>query len=168
MTAKEFNHYILSFQDQLKYFALSLTSNHDDANDLFQETYLKALVNREKLSNHDNLKAWLYTIMRNIFINNYRRTFKSNVKIEKTEEPFCAGLPESENMINGDAEFSYNEIESVIDRLQPELRETFRMYVAGYKYKEIAEEQDIVIGTVKSRIFNARQRLMTDLKDYLN
>lgn len=168
MTALEFNTYILKMGDLLRNYARVLTSDKEDANDLFQETYLKALLNREKLTDHSNLKAWLYTIMRNIFINNYRRTYKSNVKFDKSDTPDLWRESNEDMFINGDIEFSVNEIQSEIMKLQPELRDSFMMHLSGYKYKEIAEDQGIVIGTVKSRIFNARQQLMEQLKDYVN
>jgi len=168
MTTIEFNKHILSYSENLRSYALSLTANQDDAKDLYQETYLKALLNREKVEDHSNLKAWVYTIMRNIFINNYRRSYKSSVRIDNAESPYEMESASKDMAIPGDSEFSYNEIKRVINNLQTEYRNPFQMYVDGYKYKEIADEQDILLGTVKSRIFNARQQLMEQLKDYVN
>ena len=166
MTAIEFNQHVLSFSDKLKYFALSLTADRDDADDLFQETYLRAFKYREKMTDYRNVKAWIYTIMRNIFINEYRRKFKSSASVTYTDDPYQLDLHNEKYKVSGDVEFSVKEIEKVINELDEEYRIPFMMHVEGYKYKEIAEENNLMIGTVKSRIFNARQKLMDSLADF--
>jgi len=168
MTAIEFNQHILSFSDKLKYFALSLTSDKDDANDLFQETYLRAFKYREKMTDYRNLKAWIYTIMRNIFINEYRRKYKSSAEMTYVDDPYQLDANNSRYVVAGDIELSVKEIEKVINELEDEFRIPFTMHMMGYKYNEIADKNNLLIGTVKSRIFNARQKMMSSLTDFRN
>jgi RNA polymerase sigma factor (sigma-70 family) len=163
MTAIEFNHQIIGYQTKLQQFAYSLVSDRDDAKDLVQETYLKAFCYREKLSDYSNLKVWIMTIMRNIFINNYRRKNKSrDILNEKT-----AILKDLEyGFESTDSEFSHLEIKKAFEKLNDELKVPFVKYVDGFKYREIADETGLNIGTVKSRIFTARQQLMSSLKEF--
>ena len=88
MTAIEFNNQLLSFQNPLKYFALKLTADNEDAEDLLQETFLKALKYKNKFEDKTNLKAWLYTIMKNTFINNYRRAVRKRTIIDNTDDDY--------------------------------------------------------------------------------
>ena len=166
MTAIEFNSHMLSFSEKLKYFALSLTSNKDDADDLFQETYLKAFTYKERMKDYNNLKAWIYTIMKNTFINQYRRIHKSSTKISYSDEPFKMENASQKYVVAPDVELSVKEIKEVIDQLDDQFKIPFSMYVDGFKYHEIAEENGIFIGTVKSRIFHARKKLMENLSAY--
>jgi len=163
MTAIEFNHQILGYQKNLKGFAYSLVSDRDEALDLVQETYLKALSYHHKLSDYSNLRVWIMTIMKNIFINKYRRTVKArNIMDEKQ-----AIMTDSDKGFDTvDSYYTQNELNKVVNKLKNEIKEPFVMYVDGFKYAEIAEELGINIGTVKSRIFTARQRLMEELKDF--
>ncbi|MFC2114694.1 RNA polymerase sigma factor [Bacteroidota bacterium] len=166
MTTIEFNTHMLSFSEKLKYFALSLTSDKDDADDLFQETYLKAFSYKERISDYNNLKAWIYTIMKNTFINQYRRTYKSSTRIQNSDNPYEIENSSKKYVVAPDVELSVKEIKAVIDHLDDEYRIPFQMYLDGFKYKEIADEADLHMGTVKSRIFHARQKLMNSLSDY--
>jgi RNA polymerase sigma-70 factor (ECF subfamily) len=163
MTAIEFNHQILGYQKNLKGFAYSLVSDRDEALDLVQETYLKAISYHHKLADYSNLRVWIMTIMKNIFINKYRREVKSrNILNEKQ-----ATLTDSDRGIDTvDSYYTQNELNKVVNKLKNEIKEPFMLFVDGYKYAEIAEELGINIGTVKSRIFTARQRLMEELKDF--
>lgn len=168
MTAIEFNYKLLSLQKNLKYFAYTLTSNYEDAQDLVQETYLKALSNRDKFADDTNLKAWTFTIMKNTFINNYRQNVRSNTIVDKTDDLYYLNLPKSSKVGIPDADISVKEIEREIQRIDEEQRTPFEMYHAGYKYKEIADHLNLNIGTVKSRIFFTRKKLMETLKDFRN
>ncbi len=168
MTALEFNYKLTSMQSYLLYFAKKLTSNEDDAYDLVQETNYKALLFREKFVHHTNFKAWLFTIMKNIFINNYRRTRKAQTFIVKTDNlNYIHGKIES-FPVAPDSELRESEILEVVKTLEDEQRIPFEMHTQGYKYKEIADELDISIGTVKSRIFFGRKKLMERLEGYGN
>jgi RNA polymerase sigma factor (sigma-70 family) len=163
MTAIEFNHQILEYQKNLKGFAYSLVADRDEALDLVQETYLKAISYHEKLSDYSNLKVWIMTIMKNIFINKYWRSVKNrNIMNEKE-----AVMTERDRGFDSvDSYYTQNELNKVVNQLKDEIKKPFMMYVDGFKYAEIAEEMSINIGTVKSRIFTARQKLMENLKDF--
>jgi RNA polymerase sigma-70 factor (ECF subfamily) len=168
MTAIEFNYNLISMQSYLQYFAKKLTSNEEDANDLVQETNYKALLFREKFVHHTNFKAWLFTIMKNIFINNYRRNKKAQTFIDSTDNlQYIHGHIESFPVMP-DSELRENEILNVVDKLEDDHRIPFEMHTQGFKYKEIADELDISIGTVKSRIFFGRKKLMERLEGYGN
>lgn len=166
MTAIEFNNQVLGFSKPLKYFALNLTMNDEDAQDLLQETMLKALTYRDKFVEKTNLKAWLYTIMKNTFINNYRRAVKTNTIIDQTKELYYINIPQNSGFASPESSFAFKEMSTVVNDLEDEYRVPFTMFLEGFKYKEIAEHLNLPIGTVKSRIFIARQKLMTILKDY--
>lgn len=164
MTALEFNSKLLSIEDKLKYFAYSLTTDQEEAKDLLQETMLKALTNRDKFTDPRNFNSWAYTIMKNTFINNYRRTAKSNTIFNKTENN--ENLAGKQQAISPESDHAYKEIRKKVDNLQEDFRIPFQMFTEGFKYKEIAEKLEIPIGTVKSKIFFARQKLMGNLQEY--
>jgi RNA polymerase sigma-70 factor (ECF subfamily) len=166
MTTMEFNSSLLSMRPKLMRFALSLTSDRERAPDLVQDTYLKALTSRSQFVDFTNIKAWVFTIMKNTFINNYRRRVKENVIIDNTQDLYYINQPYDKGYISPESSYASGEIETTIDSLRDEFRVPFRMYLDGYKYKEIADELGLKIGTVKSRIFFTRQRLMNVLKDY--
>jgi RNA polymerase sigma-70 factor (ECF subfamily) len=167
MTQFEFNNSLLEMKSNLQRFAMSLTSDRDTALDLVQDTYLKAITYKDKFVDYTNLKAWVFTIMKNTFINNYRRNVKENTIIDGTQDLYYINQPHDKGFISPESSFSESEIERAIDSLSDEFRIPFRMHVDGYKYKEIADELGLKIGTVKSRIFFTRQKLMLILKDYV-
>jgi RNA polymerase sigma-70 factor (ECF subfamily) len=167
MTQYEFNNSLLEMKSNLQRFAMSLTSDRDTALDLVQDTYLKAITYKDKFVDYTNLKAWVFTIMKNTFINNYRRNVKENTIIDGTQDLYYINQPHDKGFISPESSFSESEIERAIDSLSDEFRIPFRMHVDGYKYKEIADELGLKIGTVKSRIFFTRQKLMLILKDYI-
>ncbi|HQW04749.1 MAG: sigma-70 family RNA polymerase sigma factor [Flavobacteriales bacterium] len=160
-----FENQLMSLQDRMLYFALRLTRNMEDARDLTQESLLKALANRDQYKADTNFKAWLYTIVRNTFINGTRRDRRGQRVMES------AALLELA-MVNGQhvqgplATYSTQEIEQRVERLPVQVRMPFTMNFEGYKYQEIAEEMGIPIGTVKSRIFQARRMLMNELGEH--
>jgi RNA polymerase sigma-70 factor (ECF subfamily) len=168
MTATEFNYKLTSMQKHLEYFAKRLTQNENDAQDLLQETYLKALIFRDKFVQSTNFKAWLFTIMKNIFINNYRRNVRARTLIDTTDNLYHINSSSQFNSITPESEISEQEIRNTIEELEDDHRIPFEMHTQGFKYKEIAEALDISIGTVKSRIFFGRKKLMSSLKDYSN
>lgn len=167
MTHYDFNRELIAFQRPLKSFAFRFTNNEEEANDLLQETYLKALTYRSKFQARTNLKAWLYTIMRNTFINNYRKAMRANTIIDQTDENyFINSTSDERGFADPSSVYSHAQINRVVDNLEDEYRIPFRMYNTGFKYKEIAAKLDLPIGTIKSRIFLARKKLMSALKDY--
>ena len=151
---------------KLQRFAMSLTYDRDNALDLVQETYLKAITNREKFTDYSNLKAWVFTIMKNTFINNYRRNVKENTIIDGTQDLYYLNMPHDKGFVSPESKYAEGEIEMAIDSLSDEFKVPFRMHLDGYKYHEIADKLGLKIGTVKSRIFFTRQKLMNILRDY--
>lgn len=165
MTVIEFNYQVTTFQDKLKVFAQSLTRDEEDAKDLLQETILKALRYRDKFVSPMNLKAWMYTIMRNTFINEYRR--KNLVTIQRDDTPNEFILNREMSKLQTQSSQVYTEeILTKINSLEEEYKIPFMMFIEGYKYKEISDELSLPIGTVKSRIYVARQILMSQLKEF--
>lgn len=166
MTAIEFNHQLVELQNPLKYFALKLTTDNADAEDLLQETFLKALKYKDKFADQTNLKAWLYTIMKNTFINNYRRAARTRTIIDSTQEAYYVNSSASVSSISPESEYNFKEVSKTVNNLNDDCRIPFTMHNEGYKYKEIAKQLDMPIGTVKSRIFLARKKLSSALTDY--
>lgn len=166
MSSKNFQTKLLALQSNLLDFAYLLTSNRDDAYDLLQDTTLKALDNEEKYVENVNFKGWVFTIMRNIFINNYRKGVRSATVIDQTEDLYHLNLPQESGLDTPEGSIAANEISAAINSFSDDYRIPFSMHVAGYKYNEIAEKMNLPLGTVKSRIFFARQRLQKLLKDY--
>ena len=165
MNALQFQERILGIQDNMFNFAMMLTANKDDANDLMQDTTLKALDNQDKYVDNVNFKGWVLTIMRNIFINNYRKIVRSQTMVDQTENLYFLNLPQDSGFDTPEGSLSVKEINSAIDHLNNDLKVPFTMHLSGYKYNEIAEKMDLPLGTVKSRIFFARQELQRGLKD---
>jgi len=164
MTVIEFNYKLSTLENKLTTFALKLTRDTHKAQDLIQDTMIKALIHKDQFEDNSNLKAWIYTIMKNTFINDYRRGSRQKTTFDNTANLyFLSSTTESKN---DDIESAYaaNDIQKEIDRLKDELRIPFTMHVEGYKYQEIADELHLNLGTVKSRIFLARKTLMDALE----
>ncbi len=159
MSTAQFNTHLMSLQDKLLYFALSLTANDEDARDLLQETTLKALTYREQFVNNTNFKAWIFTIMKNTFINNYRRVQKTRSTFDSTEDAIRAAYKSNYSSETPENVFAVKEMNQKVEMLDDDFRIPFKMHTQGFKYKEIAEELDLPIGTVKSRIFFTRKKL---------
>lgn len=167
MSAKEnFKKRLLGLQGNLLSFAYQLTTNREEAQDLLQDTTLKALDNEDKYVDNVNFKGWIFTIMRNIFINNYRQTVRKATVIDQTKELYHLNVSQDSGIDTPDGSFAIKEISEAINSFSDDYRIQFSMHVAGYKYQEIAEKMQLPLGTVKSRIFFARQRLQGMLKDY--
>jgi RNA polymerase sigma-70 factor (ECF subfamily) len=157
---------LMRLQGNLLSFAFMLTSNRDSAYDLLQDTILKALDNQEKYIDNTNFKGWVFTIMRNIFINNYRRVARSATILDQTEDLYHLNLASDPSMETPEDCYGANEISAVINAFPDEYRIPFSMHVAGFKYHEIAEYMALPLGTVKSRIFFARKKLQEHFSDY--
>lgn len=166
MATSQFQNSLMALQDNLLNFAYMLTSNRDDAYDLLQDTTLKALDNEEKYTANTNLKGWVFTIMRNIFINNYRRTTRAATIIDTTDNLYHLNLSQESGLDSPEGSFGAREITEAINAFSDEYRIPFSMHVAEYKYNEIAEKMNLPLGTVKSRIFLARKRLQAQFADY--
>ncbi len=163
MTATDFNNMVVRHGDFLKPYAITLTRDHEDAQDLFQETMMRALMNKEKYQFGTNLKAWLYTIMRNIFINNYRRS-KKFFKVSG-DVPSDALMYSTQKAVYNEGwnNVRLGEVKKAIDELPQIFRLSFELHYTGYKYQEIADLLQEPLGTVKSRIHFARKTLMAQL-----
>lgn len=168
MSNLDYNNAVIGYSKQLKGFALNLTANNDDAKDLLQETLIKAIIYKDKFTEATNLKAWLYTIMKNIFINNYRRQVKTRSVIDTTDNLHYINARQAVAPRQAESQMNEKEIYAAIDSLPAEFSVAFKMYFDGYKYKEIAENMGVPIGTVKSRIFMARKTLMDKLQGLRN
>jgi len=167
MKSKEsFKQRLVGLQGNLLSFAYQLTTNRDEARDLLQDTTLKALDNEDKYVDNVNFKGWIFTIMRNIFINNYRQTVRKATVIDQTEGLYHLNICQDSGLTTPEGSYAVKEISEAVNSFSPEYREPFSLYVAGYKYNEIAEKMGLPLGTVKSRIFFARKRLRSRLSEY--
>lgn len=162
----DFNRELYLYKDSLRSFAFSFTKDADDADDLVQDTLLKAIHYATKFKDGTNLKGWLYTILKNTFINSYRRKVKINTLVSVTDEISSDQLRHSASNNRGENKCMMDDIHKALDKLQPEYYIPFIRYFEGYKYHEIAEDLNIPIGTVKTRIHAARGILKNNLKMY--
>lgn len=161
-----FKSMVFAMQSNLMAFAMKLTLNKEEAQDLVQDTNLKALKNEAKFVDASNPRGWMLTIMRNIFINNYRRSTRENIVLDTSDDGYLLNLPQESGMSNPEGAFALGEITSIIEKFPEDYRQPFNLHVAGYKYEEIADKLRIPLGTVKSRIFTIRKQLREILKDY--
>ncbi|WP_257670083.1 RNA polymerase sigma factor [Parapedobacter tibetensis] len=166
MTKFEFNTLVIQHTDSLKMYALHFTRDDEDANDLVQDTLLKAVTYYTRFKEGTNLKGWLYTIMKNTFINNYRRFVKTNSLVSKSDEISSANLVHSAAVNAGENKFVMEDIQEAMTALSDEYYVPFSMYFEGYKYHEISGHLQIPIGTVKTRIHVARRAMKKALNTY--
>lgn len=165
MKTTELKNQIVILEKDLKNYAYQLTMNKEDALDLYQDTVLKAITFEENLT-HSNIKAWALTIMKNIHINGYRRKLKQR-------EWMSHELTRNRNSMNVShnnplSTQNYKDILQQLHRLNVSVSMPLKMHFDGFKYKEIAEELNLPIGTIKSRIFLGRKILMEKLNDFSN
>lgn len=157
---------LLGLQNNLLNFAYQLTANREQAQDLLQDTTLKALDNEDKYVDNVNFKGWIFTIMRNIFINNYRQNARKATVIDQTEDLYHLNISQDSGLSTPEGSYAVKEISLALNSFSDDYRIPFNMFVASYKYNEIAEKMNLPLGTVKSRIFFARKTLREQLKDY--
>lgn len=163
MTTTDFNNALANHTDYLKPYANTLTQNAEDAKDLFQETMMRALQNRDKYRVGTNLKAWLYTIMRNIFINNYRKNKRFTKVSSDTPDEIIMHHGKGTTNVSGWNTIRLNEVKKAINNLPDTYRQSFELYHTGYKYNDIADILGEPLGTIKSRIHFARKILVAKL-----
>ncbi|MFM8950299.1 MAG: sigma-70 family RNA polymerase sigma factor, partial [Bacteroidota bacterium] len=166
MTQMEFNSRVSRLYQPLKNFALKLTRDSENAADLTQETITKAFYNRDKFREGTNMKAWLYTIMKNIFINQYRRQSSGLIVSDDTETQYYINSHPGRDHNKGERKMIMKEITRAISSLSKNLRVPFELAFKGYRYDEIANHMQVPLGTVKIRIHNARKKLRHILRDY--
>ncbi len=157
---------LVLMQSNMLSYALTLTSNRNAAEDLTQETTLKALTNIDKYYDNVNFKGWVFTIMHNLFINDYRRMMRAQTVLDNSENLYQLNLPQESGFETPEGSYTYSEIMLVLNSFADEYKIPFSLYFTGYKYDEIAKRLHLPLGTVKSRIFFARKRLQEILKDY--
>lgn len=145
--------------NSLRAFSLKLTGNHVDAEDLYQDTTLRIMTNVEKYKPNTNFKAWAVTIMRNIFINNYRKKVRRNMIIDQTPNNYYINSGNKTVENSGETNVAYGELMGMVDSLPSDFKVPFLMAHEGYKYDEIADQLEAPLGTIKSRIFFARKKL---------
>ena len=163
MSTKEFENMLLANADFLKPFAFTLTKDNESAKDLTQETLFRALANKEKYNVGTNIKAWMYTIMRNIFINDYRKKARQNVIFDQTPNDYLLDHNQSAVSNQAESNIKLKEIKAAIHKLPDIFKHPFVLFFEGYRYNEIAELLHEPLGTVKSRIHFARKLLKTEI-----
>ena len=165
MGTNTFQNKLLSVQRNLLNFAYTLTSNRDDAYDLLQDTTLKALDSEDKYVENVNFKGWIFTIMRNLFINKYRKESRSVVVVDQSDDLYQLNFSQDSGFETPEGAINAKEIEAVIASFSDEYRQPFTLYISGYRYAEIAQRMKLSLGTVKSRIHQARIKLQALLAD---
>ena len=163
MSAAGFNELLLGNADPLKPFAAGLTHDQEIAKDLFQETLYRALVNQDKYSKGTNIKAWLFTIMRNIFINEYRRKAKQRAIFETSAIQTLINPGKIVVSNEGENWLRLKEIHKALYQLPQIFKIPFLLYFEGYRYHEISASLNEPLGTIKSRIHFARKLLKEQL-----
>jgi RNA polymerase sigma factor (sigma-70 family) len=166
MSTVEFNQSLISNTEYLKPFAMTLTRDLESAKDLIQDTIYRALANRDKYNAGTNLKAWMYTIMRNIFINNYRRSAKQNTIFDNTPNDFLLDYNQFATDNAAETTLSLKDIKEAVHQLPEIFKHPFELYYEGYKYHEISHILNEPLGTIKSRIHFARKLLKQQLSRF--
>lgn len=155
---------IMQYEQLLRPFAFNLTQSREATEDLLQDTFYRALVNQDKFSEGTNIKAWLFTIMRNIFINNYRRNKKRNTITDSSDNQYLLNSTKKVEQNGSERNFLAEDIQNAMKEVSKDFTEPFMMYFNGFHYQEIADTLNLPLGTVKSRIFFARKELQSKLK----
>jgi len=166
MSATEFQHQIATLRPMLKVFTRRFTTNKEESQDLVQDTILKALTYCDKFRKDTNLKGWLFTIMRNTYINNYRKNQKAKTSHDTTKELYFLNVEDHHTFNRPEGSLEFKEVWRNMNSIKDELLIPFKMYTTGYKYHEISEHLNIPIGTVKNRIFHARKEIQKKLVGY--
>jgi len=166
MTAIEFTHQVASLRSTLQMFTRRFTRDREESLDLVQDTILKALTYRDKFRDDTNLKGWLFTIMRNTFINNYRKNQRAKTTNDQSKDLYYLNVEEEHTFNRPQESMEFKEIWRNMNSIKDEFMIPFKMHTTGYKYHEIAEHLDLPIGTVKNRIFHARKEIQKKLQGY--
>lgn len=162
MTTLEFNGRCYQLEDLLKAFAMRLTMNREDAQDLYQETVMRAFVHKDRFMPGTNFKAWITTIMRNCFINEYRKRRTRNQVEQPLEENTAFAVQKAVDN-DGPSRVMTTELKRLLGQLDEAHRTPFEMFFDGFEYQEIADTLQLPMGTVKSRIFFARKKLKNSI-----
>ena len=165
MATMDFGTEIMQYERILRPIAFNLTRSREATEDLVQDTFYRALSNVDKFAEGTNIKAWLFTIMRNIFINNYRKNQKRNTVTDTSDNQYLLNSTKSVERNGSERSFLAQDIDKAMAGVSKDFTEPFMMYHTGFKYQEIAEKLELPLGTVKSRIFFARKELQVKLKE---
>ena len=163
METQEISLQIAALGSTLKTFTRKFTSDQEESSDLVQDTILKALMYKDKFRENTNLKGWLYTIMRNTYINSYRKNQRARTSRDTTTELYFLNVEDKHTFSGPETRYEYQDIWKNVEELKEELRTPFKLHTSGYKYHEIADHLGIPIGTVKNRIFHARKEIQKKL-----
>jgi RNA polymerase sigma-70 factor (ECF subfamily) len=166
MEVLKFTREIASLKGTLRSFTRRFTNDIEESKDLVQDTMLKALLYRDKFKEETNLKGWLFTIMRNTFINNYRKNKREKTLHNLSKDRYFRNVEDTHTFNSPVSAYEYNDLWKNINELSEELLIPFKLYTSGYKYHEIAEHLKIPIGTVKNRIFHARKDIQKKMAGY--
>lgn len=166
MKMLEFPQQMISLKTTLQSFTRRFNLDFEESRDLVQDTMLKALLHRNKFKEDTNLNGWLFTIMRNTFINNYRKNKRAKTSRDTTKDLYFLNVEDTHTFNSPGASYEYHDLWKNINELKEELLTPFKMYTSGYKYHEIAKHLGIPIGTVKNRIFHARKDIQKKLSGY--
>jgi RNA polymerase sigma-70 factor (ECF subfamily) len=166
MKAANLTQEILSLRPTLRLFTYRFTHDREESQDLLQDTMLKALTYKHKYTADTNLKGWLFTIMRNTFINNYRKAQRSKTIRDNTDNSRFLNIEDTHTFHSPASTYEYTDIWKNVNEVKDEFSIPFKMHISGYKYEEIAEHLQLPIGTVKNRIFHARKEIQKKLKGY--
>ena len=164
MTTIDFSTELHTYDQILRPFAYNLVKNKEECEDLIQDTFYRALANKDKFMEGTNIKAWLFTIMKNIFINNYRKNQKKNTITDTSDNQYLLNSTKKTMSNDGERVFLSEIIDNAMNTVSTDFTEPFMMYYKGFKYQEIAEQLSLPLGTVKSRIFFARKEIQSRLK----
>ncbi len=166
MTAEDFTKTVSTLRPALKSLTYRFTSNKEESQDLVQDTILKALLYRDKFRTDTNLKGWLFTIMRNTYINNYRKVQREKTSRDNSKELYFLNVEDTHTFNRPESSVEFKEVWRNMNTVKDELLIPFKMHTSGYKYHEIAKHLGIPIGTVKNRIFHARKEIQKKLVGY--
>ena len=156
------NDVILENSPILQRLANNFTTDPDEKNDLVQETFIRSLKSLERFINHPKIVSWLYVIMKNVYLNKYRRM--NLHRLAENELIHSGENNTSKNIAN--SKFVLNDIEKAIKSLSEENYTIISMYLEGFKYHEIAKKMEIKEGTIKTRIHSIRKSLRKKLEVY--
>ena len=154
---------IANLRPVMQQLSRRFTRNLEESSDLVQDTILKALLYSDKFRPNTNLQGWLFTIMRNTFINQYRKRQRNPTVHDPTRELYFLNVEDDHTFSSPERSYMWKNLWENIEELKEEFRLPFTLHTSGYKYHEIAETLNIPIGTVKNRIFQARKEIQSRL-----
>ena len=154
---------IASLHSTLTRLSKRFKVNGEESADLVQDTMLKALTYQDKFRENTNLQGWLFTIMRNTFINNYRKKQRARTLHDKTTDLYFLNVADPHTFSSPEGRYEWEDLWKNINSLNEDLLVPFKLHTSGYKYHEIADHLNIPVGTVKNRIFHARKAIQKKL-----